>query len=384
MNIGSIKNKKTAKGFLVNTDLINIDKEYLVNDFVKLAVLSVLAGYKKSDYIYVDDWLENVDLRKLGSFISYILNHDIAPRRYDIKINDNKGAVKKKEIKLNNYDSILCFSGGLDSTAGLLYALSKKQNVLPMWVDFGQRNNIPEYEAAKKVLSKIKIPFVKVKIDLNKFILDGWKDWNFIIPARNFLFLSLANAYLQNSRKGKGNIYLCAHKDEMSYFKNRDKSKYFFEASSNFFSYNKKEIFATTPFESYSKSEIISYWRQNWENKFSISPHDTTTCYYENGCGKCEACLKRAIYLIAGGYKINSKFKINPLKDPSKLMVKKWIPNIKSNKISRSNKLDFLIAIEENIDIVPIIVREFFKELPNQTLSAMLKRRKEIEFIKLR
>lgn len=384
MNIGSIKNKKSAKDFWVDSDLIGIDKEYLVNNFVKLAVLSVLAGYKKSDCIYVDDCFENVDLRKLGFFISYILNHDIAPRRYDIKINDNKGAIKKKKIKLNNYDSILCFSGGIDSTAGLLYALSKKQNVLPMWVDFGQRNNIPEYEAAKKVLSKIKIPFVKVKIDLNKFILDGWKDWDFIIPARNFLFLSLANAYLQNSRKGKGNIYLCAHKDEMGYFKNRDKSRYFFEASSNFFSYNKKEIIAATPFESYSKSEIISYWRQNWENKFNISPHDTTTCYYENGCGKCEACLKRAIYLIAGGYKINSKFKINPLKDSSKLMAKKWIPNIKSNKISRSNKLDFLIAIEENIDIVPIMVREFFKELPNQTLNAISKRRKEIEYIKLR
>lgn len=83
MNIGSIKNKKTAKDFLVNTGLINVDKKYLVNNYVKLAILSVLAGYKKSDYIYVDDVFKQVDLKKLGSFIFYILNHDIVLRKYN-------------------------------------------------------------------------------------------------------------------------------------------------------------------------------------------------------------------------------------------------------------------------------------------------------------
>jgi len=188
---------------------------------------------------------------------------------------------------------------------------------------------------------------------------------------------------LQNSTKRKGNIYLCAHKDEMGYLKNRDKSKYFFEASSNLFSNDNKKIIATTPFDSYSKSEIISYWRRKWEKKFRISPHETTTCYYENGCGICEACLKRAIYLTAAGYNIKSRYKINPFKDPSGLIIKKWIPNIISNQISRSNKLDFLIAIEESIDIVPRAVRDFFENLPKQTLKTMKKRRKEIELIEL-
>jgi len=384
MNVGSIYNKKSEKNLLVDTNLIKIDKKYLVNNYVKLSILSVLSGYKQCDHIYVDDKFDHIDLKKLGSFISYILNHDIAPKKFNIKISQNKNILQKKKIiKLNDYNSILCFSGGIDSTAGLLYALNRKEHVLPMWVDFGQRNNISERESIQKVLSRMQIPLFTVKINLNKFILDGWKEWGFIIPGRNFLFLSLANAYLQHSQKRKNRIYLCAHKDEMGYLKNRDKSRYFFKSSSNFFSNNERDIIATTPFGSYSKSEIISYWRQNWENKFNISPYDTTTCYYESGCGKCEACLKRAIYLIAGGYKINSKYKINPLKDPSGFMVKKWMPNIINNRISRSNKLDFLIAVEENISIVPKKISEFFKKLPKQTLAAISRRRKEIALIKL-
>ena len=58
-------------------------------------------------------------------------------------------------------------------------------------------------------------------------------------------------------------------------------------------------------------------------------------------------------------------------------------PGNKSGKISRSNKLDFLIAVEKNIAVVPREVRKFFMELPYQTKLAISRRKEEIDLIKI-
>ena len=301
-----------------------------------------------------------------------------------MKIDHNKDFGVVKTTLFNEYDSILSFSGGIDSTAGLLYSLSKKQKVLPVWINFGQKNNDAEHKSAFRILKRLKIKPVVIDIDLSKFISKGWKDWDFIVPGRNFLFLSFANSLLQDSKRQEGHIYLCAHKDEMGYKKNRDKSEHFFNMSSLFFSQNSaKKIIVETPFANYSKSEVLSLWNKKWEKKFGISPHETTTCYYENGCGKCEACLKRTIYLLAAGYSIDPKIKVNPMTDPSGLIIDKWIPRIIRGKISRTNKLDFLIAIEQSLDIVPAKIREFYFQLPRKTISNIEKRKKEIENIEI-
>lgn len=386
MLLGSLGEKNNEKKIEVDTDLIKLGRSFILDNFTKLSILAILAGYKGYDYIYVNDNLgEKIKLDRLGSFISYTLNHDIAPKKFKINIKHNEDYIKVISSKIDNdFDSILNFSGGIDSTAGLLYAMDKGYKVAPIWIDFGQRNNRAEYIAVNRVLKKLNIKPIIIKLDLNSFILEGWKDWNFIVPGRNFLFLSIANSILQRSNKSKKNIYLCAHKDEMGYKKNRDKSKFFFKASSNFFSDSgKNEIEVLTPFEKYSKSEVLSFWKRDWEKKFNITPYDTTTCYFESGCGKCEACLKRSIYLLASGYKIDPKIKVNPMRDPAKLMVNKWIPGIKSGKISRSNKLDFLIAVEKNIAVVPGEVCKFFMELPYQTKLAMSRRKEEIDLIKI-
>jgi len=63
MIIGKIKNNKVAKDYLVDTKLVKIDKEYLLDYYVKLAILAVIAGYKKSDYIFLNDFLRRVNLK---------------------------------------------------------------------------------------------------------------------------------------------------------------------------------------------------------------------------------------------------------------------------------------------------------------------------------
>lgn len=387
MYIGAIgKNKKEIK-LTVDSGLIKMRQTFLLNNYVKLAILSILAGYEKCDYIYVNDRFDRkVKIKSLENFISYTLNHDVAPKKFNIKINYNKDFTGTKKFSpLNEYDSILNFSGGIDSTAGLLYALSKKQKVLPVWICFGQKNQDAERKSVFKILKKLKIKPAIIMVDLSKFILMGWKDWDFIVPGRNFLFLSFANSLLQGSKRQRGYIYLCAHKDEMGYKKNRDKSEYFFQKSSLFFTRDGiRRIIAETPFANYSKAELLSLWKKKWEKKFGISPHETTTCYYEDGCGRCEACLKRTIYLLAAGYGVDPKIKVNPMTDPSGLIIDKWIPRIINGKISRTNKLDFLIAVKQSLDIVPEKVRKFYLNLSGKTIPDIKKRKEEIECVKVK
>lgn len=384
MEIGKIK--KNDGDMLVNSSTLGFTSVFLDN-FTKLAILTILTGYNKSNDISINDsFSKKIDINRLSTFLSYIINHRIAPMKFNIKVKQLKGiapVIKSLDYNtatLKNVGAVLNFSGGLDSTAGLLYALDKKIEVLPLWVDFGQRNNAAEHQAVKKIANKLKIKPLILKINLKKDILRGWKDWDFIIPGRNFLFLSLANSILKFSQASKKYIYLCAHKDEMGFRKNKDKSQYFFNKASYFFSIeSNKSVKAGSPFSAYSKSEVIAYWRKNWEKKYGISPFDTITCYYGGGCGKCDACLKRAICLLAGGYDLKNKVKINPLKDPAGLIKNSWIPRIRAGKMARNNKLDFIIAVEKSLDIIPSYLSEFYHNLSINTLHAAQRRRLEID-----
>ena len=222
----------------IDSHLINFKDSNLLDAFTKVAILILLAGYKQTDHIFVDDKFRNsIDLKKLSRFLSYVLNHkDLTPRKFNLKITDRKDfAVKISISKKNKYDGILSFSGGIDSTAGLLNSFDKGQRIHPLWISFGQRNDNAELKAVKRVLNKLKITPLIVRMDIKEQILKGWKDWDYIIPGRNFLFVCLANAILKRSSKRKNFIYLCAHKDEMKYRRNTDKSRYFFKKTSEFF-----------------------------------------------------------------------------------------------------------------------------------------------------
>lgn len=299
IKIGKIGEKKGQKIDYqeIDSNLINLKNDDLLDAFTKVAILTILAGYKKCDYIFVDDeFNKNIDLKKLSRYLSYVLNHkELAPRKFNLKVTDNR--------------------------------------------NFETQTN----------------PFV-----------------------------CFANAILKCSVKNQNFIYLCAHKDEMKHRRNTDKSKYFFAKASNLFSLeSNKEMIVTTPFANISKTEILSYWKKHWIKKYKISPHDTTTCYYDRGCGKCEVCLKRTISLLAAGFDTDPFIKTHPMKDPSGFIVNKWIPQIKSRKFTRIKKLDFLIALEKSLDIVPKMVKKFYNNLPSQTLLSIKRRKDEINSAKI-
>lgn len=71
----------------VDSHLINFRDSNLLDAFSKVAILILLAGYKQTDYIFVDDKFGNsIDLKKLSRFLSYVLNHrDLAPRKFNLR-----------------------------------------------------------------------------------------------------------------------------------------------------------------------------------------------------------------------------------------------------------------------------------------------------------
>ncbi len=375
---------------LITTDTIPVSRPELLNNFVKLGILSALAGYKKQDRVFVNGrFSPGVDIGRLGRFMSYVVNHPAAPKHFDFQLTQNRQ--KGKEALVGNdlcYDIILSFSGGIDSTAGLLYCLDNNLSVLPLWIDFDQRNKVSEMQAAQRILARLGMRNnqMNLSVGFGDFILKGWEDWSFIVPARNFIFIALAEALFFNSSKGKGTIYLCANREEMRKWKHRDKSAYFFRTASSFFkSDSGKNIVVTSPFREYSKTEILYWWKNHWEKKYGISPYDTSTCYYNSGaCGRCRACFRRTVSLLCAGYDADRNLEHHPLTDPVGLIKNEWIPEIRAGKISREGRLDFYIALEKTLDLVPRYLTEFYKQLPSRTKSAITRRKAEITAVELK
>ncbi len=106
----------------------------------------------------------------------------------------------------NKKGALVLFSGGLDSTTCLYYALKQSKNVIAVSFDYSQRHKV-EIKKAKKLTSLLKIPHTIVKINpeifkntslvnreikVPKNFSSTQKIPNTYVPGRNILFLSYA------------------------------------------------------------------------------------------------------------------------------------------------------------------------------------------------
>jgi len=294
-----------------------------------------------------------------------------APRKFGLNINfDGYGKVKQTRAS-NNYDLFLSYSGGADSTAGLLYALDCGLKVKPIYVAFGQKNEKQEIITIKKILGKLKIEPLIVKIDIDKYIDHEWKRWKLgIIPARNYLFAAIAGSVLAKSKSKNPQIWVCAHKEEINPT-HTDKSNRFFRSCSKILSDNyRKNISVTTPFKDLTKPEIVSYWHKYWEKKYNISVNETVSCYFGNNCGVCKACINRAVVFVCAGIKIEN-FQTNPFLDKRKLILNSYI--VSFNSLHTERKLDFLYALNKQKNILPKKLKKFldlnYKKYENKIIK---------------
>jgi 7-cyano-7-deazaguanine synthase len=213
--------------------------------------------------------------------------------------------------------SIICFSGGIDSTVLLAMALKNNRECLALCFDYGQRH-IQEIQAAQKIANYFEVPFKVIKFDTSIFSntpltsssdLEVPKNRSIedissrdispcYVPARNTLFLSIAFGHAEILNADE--IYLGANADDQSF---PDCLPGYFKAFNSLL----KEAQTTsstltleTPLIEKSKQEIIAIG-----NELNVPFEMTLSCYdpTENGehCGQCDTCyIRRDAFKNAG------------------------------------------------------------------------------------
>jgi len=205
--------------------------------------------------------------------------------------------------------SVVLFSGGIDSTTALYWALRGYQEVYALTFDYGQRHRL-EVIMAQKIAQKLKVAYKTLKIDLGQIggssltnsnqPLPEFKTLKQIgheppstyVPFRNGIMLALAAAWAET--KGIRDI-ICGFNiiDSPHYPDTKQEfvtamEKAINEGTKASFSHAKFHLLS--PFVNLRKSEIIQEGLSlGADYSFSIS------CYrgQEVPCQKCSSCLWR-------------------------------------------------------------------------------------------
>ncbi|MHA1687375.1 MAG: 7-cyano-7-deazaguanine synthase [Candidatus Heimdallarchaeaceae archaeon] len=219
--------------------------------------------------------------------------------------------------------AIVLFSGGLDSTASLYWALNYYDELLLLSFLYGSK----EDEAIKKTneyfASRLKIESKIITLDFFKEIIkqssstlvsegknvpifEEFKDLNNLsvteqtaksvwVPARNLLFISIASA-IADSFNQPVDIVFGANEEEGVTF--LDNTPEFVNRMNEAIKYGcTNSISVKAPFAKSNKKQIIKYLtEQNAEIAFSSSCYELKG-WTEEGkpihCGRCESCMRR-------------------------------------------------------------------------------------------
>lgn len=219
-------------------------------------------------------------------------------------------------MEKNDKSAIVIFSGGLDSTTVLFYALEKGYSVDAVSYDYGQRHKV-ELDRAKKIIASLNKEVKHIIVPINTSLFSGSaltgngvipKDRKDIseksipptyVPARNLVFLSIAAAYAESNKKR--NIFIGVNAQDYSGYPDcREDFISSFENTVNLATKAGREgetISIQTPLINLSKKEIILLGSQLGV-PFSL----TWSCYdpvfigedQYKPCLHCDSCILRA------------------------------------------------------------------------------------------
>lgn len=205
--------------------------------------------------------------------------------------------------------SIVLFSGGLDSTTAIYWALKRYEKVFALTFDYGQRNRI-ELDMAGKVAQKLSIPQKILRVNLKQIGGSSLTDTKLslpqyermeeskeglpstYVPFRNGIFLALAAAWAEVV--GIKEI-ICGFNviDSPNY---PDTRKQFVQAMQEAInlgtkaSFSPEKIQIIAPFLKMKKSDIIKEGLSlSVDYSFAISCY----CGEEIPCQKCSSCVLR-------------------------------------------------------------------------------------------
>ncbi|MGQ9800184.1 MAG: 7-cyano-7-deazaguanine synthase QueC [Candidatus Saccharicenans sp.] len=221
--------------------------------------------------------------------------------------------IKKKEKpspgKTKESSCLVLFSGGIDSTTALYWALGRYKKVQPVIFDYGQRHRV-EIKMASKTCARLGLVPKIIKIDLRqvggsaltdeKIEVPGFSKVGEIkkglpatyVPFRNGIFLAAAAALAESLRitdiiSGFNVIDSPNYPDTTAAFV-RAMNRAVNEGTGAKFRRKKFRIIA--PFLKLRKAEIIKRGL-----KLGADYSYSVTCYsgQEVPCGRCSACLLR-------------------------------------------------------------------------------------------
>ena len=203
--------------------------------------------------------------------------------------------------------TIVLFSGGLDSTTVLAYAIEKGYDVLPLTITYGQRHRI---ETSKSKLTLKKYGLEKQALNFN-LDLSPYKNCSLIntdlkipdrledkipstyVPSRNLIFLSIASGFAETLMAQK--IFIGVNSVDYSGYP--DCRPEFIKAMNATLSVGTKqgvegELSIEAPLIDLSKKQIIELGIS-----IGVDYSLTHSCYNptEDGksCGKCDSCRLR-------------------------------------------------------------------------------------------
>jgi 7-cyano-7-deazaguanine synthase len=196
-------------------------------------------------------------------------------------------------------NAVVLFSGGLDSTTVLYYALSKKYKCYCLLFNYRQKHR-KELQSAIKIADLLKVEFEVINLNLpwskdaltdkNKKIPEHKKIASFIpttyVPGRNTLFLSFGLSYAECMSADV--IFIGANALDFSGYP--DCRPQFIDAYNNLVKSLGLKIKVMAPLIHKTKAQIIKLG-----TKLKVPYQLTWSCYkgLKEPCGKCDSCKLR-------------------------------------------------------------------------------------------
>ena len=170
----------------------------------------------------------------------------------------------------------------------------QKEELIPLFIDYGQLARNKEWEACQTVFHESSLP-PPIRIDLNGYgklipsgITDSTKDIHehAFLPGRNLLFLIVASSYAHYVGAKKVAIGLLTEKFHI--FPDQT-SKFIVNTNIAVNEALNDEIAIVTPLINFSKNDVIALAR-----RYKLPIEKTYSCHSgkDTYCGKCISCIE--------------------------------------------------------------------------------------------
>jgi len=211
--------------------------------------------------------------------------------------------INKSDKSKKNKKAVILFSGGLDSTVCLYWAMNKGYKCEVLTINYGQRHK-REIQSARKIAEKVNVKMHNIKLDFPwleaSSLVDkskklpvcsyekiGDKIPSTYVPARNLMFTSIAVSLAESI--GAEAVILGPNALDFSGYPDC-RPQFYKELSKAVLQGCGRQVKLITPIIKLSKQEIVKLGRR------LKAPLELTWSCYAGGkepCGVCDSCKLR-------------------------------------------------------------------------------------------